>query len=147
MPRRKVKLRIAKSIQGRLLYFLSPLAVLLATPGYEDVPQIDETNKSPTKNTWRESSLQRRALTCVGWYWTEPSCKTHHHMRVSLAQSARELSEPETYLIMQQDPAYNQDELRNIPQNVDPVSAFCPLQISLRCVSDTGHQQMARPRA
>ncbi len=70
----------------------------------------------------------------VEWHWTyDPSCKAQRHIRVLQAQGARVrvLSESETYLIVQQDPAYTQHDVLNLPQDVAPAPAFPPLQYSL----------------
>ena len=101
-------------------------------------PQRNRRGRQASYSEYLAGIITKVGPHFVEWYWThDPSCKSRRHIRVLQAQGARVLSESETYLIVQQDPAYTLHDVLNLPQDVAPVPAFSPLQYSLIGFTDT----------
>ena len=77
-------------------------------------------------------------LHCVEWYWChDPSSTVSRQIGVLLAQGSRELTDFETFLIVQNDPAYTLQDILDLPQDVAAVPNFPSLHYSLRGFTDT----------
>ncbi len=69
----------------------------------------------------------------VEWYWCHDTSSTvSRPIRVLLAQGSRELTESETYLIVQNDRAYTLQDILDLPEDVAAVQNFTSLQYSQR---------------
>ncbi len=83
---------------------------------------------------------------CYGKWYEPTTCleNAKPHIRILLDQGARELSDSETCLVVQQDPTCNQHADLKLPQDVAPVLFFAFRTLSEWLHRHTGHSQTVR---